>query len=165
MDDEKNIFRKKRGIERRNSDPRIIEGRFYGDPIDICRYIQDIVHPLIMYGKNHSEQLNVLLSEVSELADYVRSDYHFKKNDPIFTINKNRIISLANVLKKLAINEEFWDCVDMSYFSGEESKTFRDYAELPPLKTKKELKGIMEFYVNVLNYFFLENYSPENNPH
>lgn len=66
-----------------------------------------------------------------------------------------KIINLADALKKLIAEDEFLSFADSLYSRKDTGKE-----PLPvEIKTKDDLKNLIEKYINLLNYFALDSYS------
>lgn len=137
------------------ADPRIIEDIFYRDPIKICYEIDEIIYKLLADRSQISKKIDSLSLEILELSREVKDAFYVKDKNPNSTVETGMIINLADALKKLIAEDEFLSFADSLYSKKDASKE-----PLPvEIKTKDDLKNIIEKYINLLNYFALDNYS------
>lgn len=143
------------------ADPRIIEGKFYRDPIEICYSIDEIIYNVLADRSQISKKLDSLSLEILELSGKVKDAFYVKEKNPNSTIETGIITNLANALKKLIAEDEFLSFAESLSSGGYVSKDYLTYKEPLPLeiKTKDDLKNFIEKYINLLNYFALDSYS------
>lgn len=155
MDKEKKIF----GAEfLKKSDPHVVEGQLYKDPIAVCYRIGDIIYKILASEKNMSEESNEQCLTVLELTGTVRDSCYIKDDSSARVDNAKVILSLSTALKKLLGNNEFLSNYDSLSFKEAKSDYSWTHDNLPDVKTKEELKIILKGYVDLLNYFALESY-------
>ena len=155
MDRIKEIF----GAERvKESDPRMVEGILYQNPIGACIRIEDIIQKIFSSGKPMSDELQEQCFEVFELIGEVRDLSHIKNTRSGRVDNSQIIISLAKGLKKLIDSDEFLSNFDSLSFKEAKS----DYSwmgdNFQNVESKEDLKKILKGYFDLLNHFALENY-------
>jgi len=155
MDKVKNNFGPE---QRKEADPHIVEGRLYKDPIAVCYRIGDIIYKILASEKNMSEELNEQCLAALELSGTVRDSCYIKNDSSARVDNSKIILSLSNALKKLLENNDFLNNYDSLSFEDAKSDYSWTHDNLPGIKTKEELKKILQGYVDLLNYFSLESY-------
>jgi len=144
--------------QKKESDPHVVEGQSYKDPISVCYRIGDIIYKILASEKNMSEKLNVQCLTVLELSGAVRDSCYIKNDSSARVDNSKLILSLSAALKKLLDNDEFLSNYDSLSFEEAKSDYSWTLGNLPDIKTKEELKLILQGYVDLLNYFTLESY-------
>lgn len=143
------------------TDPRIIEDKFYRDPIKICYEIDEIIYKLLADRSQISKKIDSLSLEILELSGEVKDAFYVKDKSPNSTVETSIIINLADTLKKLIAEDEFLSFADSLYPKEDANKDHSTYKEPLPveIKTKDDLRNLIEKYINLLNYFVLDNYS------
>ncbi|MFH0930277.1 MAG: hypothetical protein V1814_03435 [Candidatus Moraniibacteriota bacterium] len=143
------------------TDPRIIEDKFYQNPIKICYKIDEIIFRLLADRSQLSKKIDSLSLEILELSGEVKDAFYVKDKNPNSTVETGRIINLADALKKLIAEDEFLGFADSLYIKEDASQDYLTYKEPLPveIKTKNDLKNLIEKYISLLNYFALDNYS------
>ena len=142
----------------KKSDPHIVEGQLYRDPIAVCYRIGDIIYKILASEKKMSEELNGQCMTVLELSGAVRDSCYVKDDSSARVDNSKLILSLSAALKKLLENNEFLSNYDSLAFEEAKSDYSWTHDNLPDIKTKEELKIILAGYFDLLNYFSLESY-------
>lgn len=100
---------------------------------------------------------------VLELTGTVSDSCYIKDDSSSLVDNTKVILSLSNALKKLLDNDEFLSDSDSLSFEDAKSDYSWTQGNLPDIKTKEELKKILQGYVDLLNYFALESYPISRN--
>lgn len=144
--------------EPKETDPRVVEGQLYRDPVAVCYRIGDIIYKILANEQNMSDELNKQCLEVLELTGTVRDSCYIKNDSSAHVDNLKLILSLSNALKKLIDNDEFLQNYDSLSFNEAKSEYSWNHDNLPGIKTKEDFAEIMKKYIDLLNYFALESF-------
>jgi len=142
----------------KNSDPRVVEGRLYQDPIDVCYRIDDIIFKILSSGKEISDELQEQCLAAIDHSGSVRDSSYIKINSSGHMDNSKTILSLVKGLERLIGNDDFLRNFDSLSFKEARSDYSWSGNNFQDIRSKDELKKIIKEYIDLLNYFALKSY-------